>query len=30
MDVSWQYNIPTNAADGADGPASYDDHLYYA
>ncbi|KAF9234083.1 glycoside hydrolase family 5 protein [Melanogaster broomeanus] len=30
MDVSWQYNKPSNPADAAIGPQGYDNHLYYS
>ena len=30
MDVTWQYNNPSNPADAKDGPQTYDDHLYYS
>ena len=30
MDVSWQYNNPSNPADAANGPQGYDNHLYYS
>ena len=30
MDSSWQGNRGPNPADAADGPASYDHHLYYS
>ena len=30
MDVSWQYNNPSNPADAAIGPQAYDNHLYYS
>ncbi|KAH6915731.1 glycoside hydrolase family 5 protein [Coprinopsis sp. MPI-PUGE-AT-0042] len=30
MDVTWQYNNPSNPADAAIGPQSYDNHLYYS
>ncbi|THU82400.1 glycoside hydrolase [Dendrothele bispora CBS 962.96] len=29
MDVTWQFNNPSNPADAAIGPQGYDDHLYY-
>ncbi|KAI0258700.1 glycoside hydrolase family 5 protein [Gloeopeniophorella convolvens] len=29
MDVLWQHDSPSNPADAAIGPQSYDDHLYY-
>jgi hypothetical protein len=29
MDILWQYNDPSNPADAAIGPQSYDHHLYY-
>ncbi|KAI0249698.1 glycoside hydrolase family 5 protein [Lactifluus subvellereus] len=29
MDILWQYNNPSNPADAAIGPQSYDHHLYY-
>jgi len=30
MDISWQYNNPSNPADAAKGPQVYDNHLYYS
>ncbi|KIM44393.1 glycoside hydrolase family 5 protein [Hebeloma cylindrosporum] len=30
MDVTWQYNNPSNPADAAIGPQAYDNHLYYS
>ncbi|KII86046.1 glycoside hydrolase family 5 protein [Plicaturopsis crispa FD-325 SS-3] len=30
MDVSWQYNNPSNPADAKIGPQGYDNHLYYS
>ncbi|KAI0249706.1 glycoside hydrolase family 5 protein [Lactifluus subvellereus] len=30
MDILWQYNNPSNPADAAIGPQSYDHHLYYS
>ncbi|THU85502.1 glycoside hydrolase family 5 protein [Dendrothele bispora CBS 962.96] len=29
MDVTWQFNNPSNPADAAIGPQGYDNHLYY-
>ena len=30
MDISWQYNNPSNPADAAKGPQAYDNHIYYS
>jgi glucan endo-1,6-beta-glucosidase len=30
MDVTWQYNNPSNPADAAIGPQAYDNHLYFS
>lgn len=30
MDITWQYNNPSNPADAAIGPQAYDNHLYYS
>ncbi|KAJ3512951.1 hypothetical protein NLJ89_g3223 [Agrocybe chaxingu] len=30
MNAQWQYNNPSNPADGAIGPTAYDNHLYYS
>ncbi|EFI27326.1 hypothetical protein CC1G_14799 [Coprinopsis cinerea okayama7 len=30
MDMTWQYNNPSNPADAKIGPQTYDNHLYYS
>ncbi|KAL4065700.1 glycoside hydrolase family 5 protein [Scleroderma yunnanense] len=30
MDITWQYDNPSNPADAAIGPQAYDNHLYYS
>ena len=30
MDMNWQWGNRSNPADAADGPQTYDNHLYYS